>query len=74
MLECLDDKYSLNLSAWSREKNSANMSSTYCLYIGLKSLGQSWSHFLSKLHIKMLAKARPYGDPTATQSNFYICC
>ena len=28
MLGCLDDKYSLNLSAWSGEENSANMSST----------------------------------------------
>ena len=27
MLGCLDGKYSLNLSAWSREENSANMSS-----------------------------------------------
>ena len=28
MLGCLDDKYSLNLTAWSREGNSTNMSST----------------------------------------------
>ena len=27
MLGCLDDKYSLNLSAWSGAVNSANMSS-----------------------------------------------
>ena len=35
---------------------------------GLKSLGQSQSHLLSKLHIKMLAKAGPNGDFTATPS------
>ena len=27
MLGCLDDKYSLKLSAWSEEENSTNMSS-----------------------------------------------
>ena len=35
---------------------------------GLKSLGQSRSHILSIGHIKMLAKAGPNGDPTATPS------
>ena len=33
-----------------------------------KSLGQSQRHLLSKLHIKMLAKVRPNGDPTTTPS------
>ena len=69
LLGCLDGKYSLNLSAWSGEENSANMSSTWRLYnTRLKSLGQSRSHILSKLHIKMLAKAGPNGDPIATPS------
>ena len=30
---------------------------------GFKSLGQSLSHLFSKLHVKMLAKAGPNGDP-----------
>ena len=29
----------------------------------MKSLGQSRSHLLSKLHVKILAKARSNGDP-----------
>ena len=40
----------------------------------MKSLGQSGSHLLSKLHIKMLAKTGPNGDPIATPSTclYYV--
>ena len=63
MLRCLDDKYSLG------EENSGKMSSKITsIETGLRLLGQSRSHLVSKRHIKVLAKAEPNGDPTATPS------
>ena len=65
MLGWLEDKYFLNFSAWLREENNTNMASTSHLQkIDFKPPGQSLSHHLfPKLHLKMLARAGPNGDP-----------
>ena len=66
MLGCLEDKYFLNFSAWSREENNTNI-------INIPSIedrlwGQSLSHLFPKLHLKILGRAGPNGDPIATPS------
>ena len=61
MLGCLNDKHS-----WSREGHQLNICHQQQ---SLKSLWEYRSHLLSKLHIKVLAKAGPDKDPIATPSS-----
>ena len=54
------------------EKKLVQIFHQHSLYgiTGLKSLGQSRNHLISKLPIKMLAKAGPNGNPIATPSTY----
>ena len=74
MLGCLNDKYSLNLSALLKffpdkylylSGKKVQICHQHNVY---RTVGQFQSHLLSKLHIKMLTKAGGNGNLRATPS------